>query len=180
MLPKKFRCRQCPESFTRETALVNHYMNTHEGAGPSSPRANQGEVACRHCGNWVSNRGLVSHIRQSPACKQLQDEWLQKHILLPSSSHPNSEAGNGSDAHNDYSDEDVQDDANEMEYIMDVVENPVADDTVSGGGDDPDNAEGSLGDDEDDSVDEWEQEATDSDLESFHNSDSDAPDDGHA
>ncbi|QRV85912.1 plasma membrane ATPase 4 [Ceratobasidium sp. AG-Ba] len=77
----EYPCPHCPASFSNSEARTMHYIETHEGAGPSVPGPNMGMFHCRHCGRSKSHKWLSQHLQKDRRCKRIQERWIQQQIV---------------------------------------------------------------------------------------------------
>ncbi|QRV96795.1 plasma membrane ATPase 4 [Ceratobasidium sp. AG-Ba] len=77
----KYPCFHCPAFFSNSEAHTVHYIETHEGAGPSAPRPNTGMFHCRHCGrSKKTHQGLSQRLQKDCRCKKIQERWIQRQV----------------------------------------------------------------------------------------------------
>ncbi|QRV83013.1 plasma membrane ATPase 4 [Ceratobasidium sp. AG-Ba] len=77
----EYPCPHCPAFFSNLDACTVHYIETHDGAGPSVPGPNMGMFHCRHCGHSRNTHpGLSQHLQKNQRCRKIQERWIQRQV----------------------------------------------------------------------------------------------------
>ncbi|QRV74378.1 C2H2 zinc finger [Ceratobasidium sp. AG-Ba] len=77
--PRQYPCPSCPASFSIAQELRVHWVETHEGAGPSNPP--EPTFKCQHCRrSFNRHEDLVQHLLKSYECSRLEKAWLNERV----------------------------------------------------------------------------------------------------
>ncbi|QRV82415.1 C2H2 zinc finger [Ceratobasidium sp. AG-Ba] len=77
--PRQYECPSCPASFSIAQDLRVHWVETHEGAGPSN--SPEPMFHCQHCRrSFKRHEDLVQHLLKSIECSRLEKAWLNKRV----------------------------------------------------------------------------------------------------